>query len=211
MFCESSSAAALNNPHGTGLGFHDSQDGGTGNSLANTLTEQHDVHGLSASKDKFVEKKGLCSDMLNFSFLDGEDSEEGFEFTELDSDDEDIGLITPFYQGFLLDQLGHQSFDPLAKFCLRHYNDQQNASYEFVELVAVGTQMFPAVYYFTLKVKNTCNDLVTFQAKTMLKRTVVGLGNVDDYTVLDCKISDVPYIEIPPHLLLLHPYEGYEI
>ncbi|KAM7261624.1 hypothetical protein ACFE04_020701 [Oxalis oulophora] len=210
MICESSSSAALNNPDGTGLGFHDSQDGGTGNSLANTLNEQHD--GLSASKDKFVEKKGLCSDMLNFSFLDGEDSEEGFEFTELDSGDEDIGLISPFYQGFLLDQLGHQSFDPMAKFCLRDYNDQQNASYEFVELVAVGRQIIPVEYYFTLKAKkNTCNDLVTFQAKILLRRTTVGLGNVDDYTVLDCKISDVPYIEIPPHLPLLHAYEGYAI
>ncbi|KAM7251260.1 hypothetical protein ACFE04_023143 [Oxalis oulophora] len=52
-------------------------------------------------------------------------------------------------------------------------------------------------YHFTLKVKNPIDCLVeAFQAKTILTSGTVGLGNLEYREVLDCKISDVPYVEI---------------
>ncbi|KAM7262095.1 hypothetical protein ACFE04_021172 [Oxalis oulophora] len=113
--------------------------------------------------------------------------------------DESDDLVCPSYQGILLDQLGHETLDPVGKFCLQHYNDKHNASYEFVELVWAGLQLMPAhcEYHFTLKVKNPINCLVeVFQAKTILTNGTVGLGNLEYREVLDCKISDVPYVEI---------------
>ncbi|KAM7255876.1 hypothetical protein ACFE04_011617 [Oxalis oulophora] len=101
------------------------------------------------------------------------------------SDDEDLGV--PYHQAWLLDDQGHAVFDAEAKSCLQLYHQlNQNARFEFVELNAVRTQLFPNEYYYTFKARN-CIDhsLHTFQAKRINNEAV------------ECKISDVPYVDIP--------------
>ncbi|KAM7259084.1 hypothetical protein ACFE04_014825 [Oxalis oulophora] len=99
---------------------------------------------------------------------------------------EDMGV--PYHQAWLLDDQGHAVFDAEAKSCLQLYNQlKQNAArFEFVELNAVRTQLFPNEWYYTFKARN-CIDhsLHTFQAK-----------RINDEAV-ECKISDVPYVDIP--------------
>ncbi|KAM7261831.1 hypothetical protein ACFE04_020908 [Oxalis oulophora] len=95
------------------------------------------------------------------------------DFSELHSDDAEIGC--PAYVGFLLDKSWHEILDPVAKFCLKHYNDKH--------------VMLNSEYHYTLKVKNSVNGLVeTFQARTTTTGGL-GLDAMGYREVLDCKIS----------------------
>ncbi|KAM7256930.1 hypothetical protein ACFE04_012671 [Oxalis oulophora] len=73
------------------------------------------------------------------------------------SDDEDEDMGVPYHQAWLLDDQGHAVFDAEAKSCLQLYNqlNQNAARFEFVELNAVRTQLFPNEWYYTFKARQT--------------------------------------------------------
>ncbi|KAM7252149.1 hypothetical protein ACFE04_024032 [Oxalis oulophora] len=120
-----------------------------------------------------------------------------------DSDDDDPVMGVEYFQGFILNESAHAAFDPVAKLSLQHYNDKQNASFEFLELVDVTMQLFfPKEFYYTIKARNKVDDsIVTFQAKSVIRpRTRFEL-------VEECKISDVPYLSgnnLPRYCYLPH-------
>ncbi|KAM7271287.1 hypothetical protein ACFE04_030501 [Oxalis oulophora] len=122
------------------------------------------------------------------------------EESACDDDDDDELMGVPFYQSYLLNELEHTYFDARAKMCLQDYNDMKNASYAFVELVAVSSQFLPVEYYYTFRAKSSDGSLETFQAKTSLLPGQRGMVKMEE-----CKISDVPYLsdsQIPSGLPL---------